>query len=203
MIAAVDTDSPREVFFRVAAEMFSDGNFNWGRVVALFYFASKLVLKVGGCRALSPGRLPSGLRGPGSHEVNPRDSPETTEGMERVSYGPLISFFIHVFMHSAWASLVAQMIKNPPANAGDRGLIPGSERSPGKGNGNPLQYSCLVNSRDRRAWPAIVCGVAKSRTQLSDPHTHTHTHTHIQQTFIGLMMCATCTWHPGCRTELG
>lgn len=45
MIAAVDTDSPREVFFRVAAEMFSDGNFNWGRVVALFYFASKLVLK--------------------------------------------------------------------------------------------------------------------------------------------------------------
>nr|XP_019833858.1 PREDICTED: apoptosis regulator BAX [Bos indicus] len=110
MIAAVDTDSPREVFFRVAAEMFSDGNFNWGRVVALFYFASKLVLKVGGCRALSPGRLPSGLRGPGSHEVNPRDSPETTEGMERVSYGPLISFFIHVFIHSAWASLVAQMV---------------------------------------------------------------------------------------------
>ncbi|XP_027632233.1 apoptosis regulator BAX isoform X1 [Tupaia chinensis] len=47
MIAAVDTDSPREVFFRVAAEMFSDGNFNWGRVVALFYFASKLVLKDG------------------------------------------------------------------------------------------------------------------------------------------------------------
>ncbi|KAF5925911.1 hypothetical protein HPG69_000402 [Diceros bicornis minor] len=45
MIAAVDTDSPREVFFRVAAEMFSDGNFNWGRVVALFYFASKLVVK--------------------------------------------------------------------------------------------------------------------------------------------------------------
>ncbi|KAM9225870.1 apoptosis regulator BAX isoform 1-T1 [Dugong dugon] len=45
MISAVDTHSPREVFFRVAAEMFSDGNFNWGRVVALFYFASKLVLK--------------------------------------------------------------------------------------------------------------------------------------------------------------
>nr|XP_044989747.1 apoptosis regulator BAX isoform X2 [Jaculus jaculus] len=45
MIADVDTNSPREVFFRVAAEMFADGNFNWGRVVALFYFASKLVLK--------------------------------------------------------------------------------------------------------------------------------------------------------------
>ncbi|EGW03981.1 Apoptosis regulator BAX [Cricetulus griseus] len=45
MIANVDTNSPREVFFRVAADMFADGNFNWGRVVALFYFASKLVLK--------------------------------------------------------------------------------------------------------------------------------------------------------------
>lgn len=63
MIAAVDTNSPREVFFRVASEMFSDGNFNWGRVVALFYFASKLVLKVGGCRVMSPGRLPSDPRG--------------------------------------------------------------------------------------------------------------------------------------------
>uniref|UniRef100_A0A2K5Q7T0 BCL2 associated X, apoptosis regulator n=1 Tax=Cebus imitator TaxID=2715852 RepID=A0A2K5Q7T0_CEBIM len=55
MIATVDTNSPREVFFRVAADMFSDGNFNWGRVVAFFYFASKLVLKVGSCRAVSPG----------------------------------------------------------------------------------------------------------------------------------------------------
>ncbi|XP_030053845.1 apoptosis regulator BAX [Microcaecilia unicolor] len=45
MIAQVSTDSPKEVFFRVAMEMFSDGNFNWGRVVALFYFACKLVLK--------------------------------------------------------------------------------------------------------------------------------------------------------------
>lgn len=50
MIADVDTDSPREVFFRVAADMFADGNFNWGRVVALFYFASKLVLKVSSSR---------------------------------------------------------------------------------------------------------------------------------------------------------
>lgn len=56
MIADVDTDSPREVFFRVAADMFADGNFNWGRVVALFYFASKLVLKVSSCRSLAgPG----------------------------------------------------------------------------------------------------------------------------------------------------
>ncbi|XP_029440225.1 apoptosis regulator BAX-like isoform X2 [Rhinatrema bivittatum] len=45
MISQVGTDSPQKVFFQVAAEMFSDGNFNWGRVVALFYFACKLVLK--------------------------------------------------------------------------------------------------------------------------------------------------------------
>jgi len=47
-------------------------------------------------------------------------------------------------------------------NARDLGLIPGLERSPGEGNGNPLQYSCLDNFMDRRIWWAIVHGVAKS-----------------------------------------
>ena len=53
-------------------------------------------------------------------------------------------------------------------NVGDLGSIPGSGRSPGEGNGNPLQYSCLENPIDRGAWWAAVHGVAKSRTQLSD-----------------------------------
>ena len=53
-------------------------------------------------------------------------------------------------------------------NAGDPGLIPGSGRSPGEGNGNPFQYSCLENSRERGAWGAIVHRVAKSQIQLSD-----------------------------------
>ena len=48
--------------------------------------------------------------------------------------------------------------KNLPANARDVGLIPGSERSSGVENGNPLQYSCLENLRDREAWRAIVTG---------------------------------------------
>ena len=56
--------------------------------------------------------------------------------------------------------------KELSCNAGDVGWIPGSGRSPGEGNGNPLQYSCLENPTDRRAWQAIVCGVAKSQTQL-------------------------------------
>ena len=53
-------------------------------------------------------------------------------------------------------------------NTGDPGSIPGSGRSPGKGNGNPLQYSCLENPMDGRAWYATVHGVTKSRTRLSD-----------------------------------
>ena len=63
------------------------------------------------------------------------------------------------------------VVKNPPANAGDTGdlgSIPGSERSLGGGNGNPLQDSCLENPMDRRAWKAIIYGVIKSRTQLKD-----------------------------------
>ena len=59
------------------------------------------------------------------------------------------------------ASQVAQMVKNPPANAGDTGdkrLIPGSGRSLGGGNGNPLQYCCLENPKDRGNWWTIVHG---------------------------------------------
>ena len=54
------------------------------------------------------------------------------------------------------------MVKNPPANAGDLGSAPGSRRSPGEGNGYPLQNSCLEKSMDRGAWQAIVHGVTKS-----------------------------------------
>ena len=53
------------------------------------------------------------------------------------------------------------MVKNLPANSGDTGSIPGSGRSPGEGNGNPLQYSCLGNPMDRKAWWAIVHRVTK------------------------------------------
>ena len=54
------------------------------------------------------------------------------------------------------------VIKNPPASAGDGGLIAGSGRPPGSENGNPLQYSCLRNAMDRGAWRATVHGVTKS-----------------------------------------
>ena len=60
------------------------------------------------------------------------------------------------------------MVKNPSAKAGDPGLIPGLVRTPGEGNGYPLQYFCLENSMTRGAWGAIVRKVAKNLTQLSD-----------------------------------
>ena len=59
-------------------------------------------------------------------------------------------------------------VKVSACNMGDLGSIPGSGRSPGEGNGNPLQYSCLENPMDGGAWWATVHGVAKSRTRLSD-----------------------------------
>ena len=75
------------------------------------------------------------------------------------------------------AFLVADS-KESACNAGDLGLIPGSGRSPGGGNGNPLQYSCLGNLVDRGAWWAPVHGVGKSCTQLSNTaciHTQSYT----------------------------
>ena len=95
-----------------------------------------------------------------------------------------VSFYLFIFYHPgtytkhnslAWAvffkraSQVARVVKNPPANAGDLrdlGSVHGSERSPGEGHGNPLQYSCLENFMDRGAWQATVHGVIRSQTQL-------------------------------------
>ena len=70
-------------------------------------------------------------------------------------------------------SVDGTVVKNLPANAGDpgdMGLISGSERFPGVGNGNPLQHPCLESSMDKRAWRATVHGVTKSQAQLG---THT------------------------------
>ena len=59
------------------------------------------------------------------------------------------------------------VLKNPPANAGDVSLIPGSGRSPGEGNGNPLQYSCLGNPMDRAPWWAPVMRSQRARHDLA------------------------------------
>ena len=64
--------------------------------------------------------------------------------------------------------------KESACNAGDPGSTPGWGRSPGEGNGRPLQYSCLENPMDREAWWVTVHGAAKSWTQLSKTCKHTH-----------------------------
>ena len=76
--------------------------------------------------------------------------------------------FLDFCGHHLWASEVAQWIKYLPANAGDKGSIPGSGRSPGGGNGNSLQYSCLENPVNRGDWWAAVHGVAQCWAQLSN-----------------------------------
>ena len=72
---------------------------------------------------------------------------------------PKVGIFVYVQL--IWGFPGGSEVKNPPANAGNVGSIPGSGRSPGEGNGNPLQYSCLRNPMDRGAWQATVHGVAK------------------------------------------
>ena len=76
---------------------------------------------------------------------------------------------IHIHISTLFQSFPGDsVVKNPPANAGDTGSIPGLERYPGEGNGNPLQYSYLGHPMGRGAWLARVRGVAMSQTQLSD-----------------------------------
>ena len=72
---------------------------------------------------------------------------------------------LYTVLYSIWASQMVLVEKKLPLrDLRNRGLIPGSGRSPGGGNGSPLQYSCLENPMDRGAWQAIVHGVAKSQT---------------------------------------
>jgi len=79
----------------------------------------------------------------------------------------------HIILHMNFqlfrASQLALVVKNLPANAGnikDMSLIPGWERSPGGGHGNPFHYSCLKNPMDRKAWWVIVHKITKSLIQL-------------------------------------
>ena len=91
------------------------------------------------------------------------------------------------------------MVKNLPDNARDirdTGSIPELGRSPGGGHGNPLQYSCLENLMDRRAWEAAVHWVTKSWTQLMWLSTHANTSTCIYQCFHFFMWIWVILWFP-------
>ena len=117
-------------------------------------------------RALAPRRFSSPCQLPLRWVLNRCSSPCPWEPSVRtkdfsaacVTSVSLRSFLALTYFLSAgsiWAAQVALTVKNPPANSGDRrdaGSIPGWGRSPGGGNGNPLQYSCLENPMDRGAW---------------------------------------------------
>ena len=89
-----------------------------------------------------------------------------------------------IFVPYVPTSLVAQMVKVSAYNAGDLGSIPGLGRSPGEGNGNPLQYSCLENSMDRGVRQVTVYGVAES--DMTE-HTHTQSETTVPDLGVGVM----------------
>ena len=91
-------------------------------------------------------------------------SPSTFLGYLAFQFS-LISLYINLPLMLGFPG--SPVVKNLLANAGDACLIPGWRRSPGEGNGNPLQYSCLENVMDRGAWQATVHRAAKSQTQLS------------------------------------
>ena len=76
------------------------------------------------------------------------------------------------FTTLCWAFPCSSDGKDSALNAGDPGSVPGLGRSPGEGNGYPLQYFCLENPVDKGAWQATVHGVSKSQTQLSNQHFH-------------------------------
>ena len=85
-----------------------------------------------------------------------------------LEWGAIAFSNIYTLLYIKCPSQVLLVVKNLPANAGDMSSVPGLGRSSGIGNGNPLQYSCLGNSMDRGALRAIVHGVTKSQTGLSN-----------------------------------
>ena len=106
-----------------------------------------------------------------------------------LSYQVSVVTELEVSIEKCGASWVAPVLKNPPANAGDKrdaGLIYVSERSPGEGHGNLLQYSCLENSMDREAWQATVHKVTKSQTRLKQLNVHVEKYTSRFPCSIGL-----------------
>ena len=75
---------------------------------------------------------------------------------------------VYIVEYSLDSTPCSSNCKESARNVGDPGLIPGSGRSSGEGNGNPVQYFCLENPMDRGTWRATVSGVSETHTQLSD-----------------------------------
>ena len=103
-----------------------------------------------------------------------------------------LSLYIYIYTHWCVGFPGGSDGKEFAYNVEDMGLIPGLRRSPGEGNGYPLQYSCLENSMDSRAWQATVQGIAKSWTHLSDFHFHLCVYINIYVWFLLLHFSSFC-----------
>ena len=93
--------------------------------------------------------------------------------------GPDFTFFLKIIPRRRDYDLLRKggsVVKNLPAMPGDTGSIPGLRRSPGGGNGNPLQYSCLENSMDKRSLTGYILWGLKESDTTESMHIHTHTH---------------------------
>ena len=148
-------------------------------------FLGSPVGKESACKAGDQGSIPGSGRSPGEGNGNPvQDSclenpmdggawwatvhkvAKESDTTERLNWTEL--------KNTTWASQLALVIKNPPANAGDWrdvGLIPESGRSSGEGHGNPVQDSCLENPMDRGTWRATVCRVRHNWSNLAHENT--------------------------------
>ena len=120
-----------------------------------------------------------------------------------IGFGPLpLNFYnlpfslLYIYVYMGFPG--GKLMKNPPANAGDktdRGLVPGSGRSPGVGYSDSLQYFCLENTMDRGDWQATVHEVTKNQIWLSNSiHTCTHAHTNTHMYTIYIYICI-CLWY--------
>ena len=115
--------------------------------------------------------------------------PQTQYSFILLKVAPLPSCFTPISQNNLLFSFLlshggfpgSSVVKNPQANAGDAGSIPGPGRFPGGGHGNPLQHSCLENPMYRGAWWATAQRVSKSGTQLKQLSTHTYFHSQHRQ----------------------
>ena len=127
------------------------------------------------CNAGDPGSIPGLGRSPGGGNGSPLQYSCLKKSHGQQS---LVGYCPWGCRESDMTSLSLSDGKDSGGNAGDLCSVSGSGRSPGEGNANPLQYSCLENPMDGRVWQAIAHRVAKSWTQLSD-FTHSLTHCHL------------------------
>ena len=144
------------------------------------------------CNAGDPGLIPGSERFPGEQIGYPRRYSWLENSMPRGAWLATVhgdaksrTWLSSFHFYMVALGFPGGSVVKESCNSGNVGSIPGSERSPGGGNGNPLEYSCLENPMDRGAWQAIVQRVAESDTTewlcawvRTRAHTHTHTHTH-------------------------